>query len=830
MRSEKLADYPDLSVEIGTFSVDISKYEIKERIDSGGYAEVYLAIDKRSGEYVALKRLTSAINKKAIKSFIREITTMARAEHPFFLHLLGFSLQKPFTLVSEYMKNGSLFKYRQSARGRAKLDGTRRTLIAMGISHAMSYLHSLNIIHRDLKSLNILLDDDLLPRLCDFGIARFMDSPQPLTHAIGTPHWMAPEMLSNDYDYGPKVDVYSFAMILYELLTDEVPWKNVRPEIMMKQVLYEKSRPKLPKNTPEQMKIMIQMCWAHDPENRPDFSEIYQMFESGEVEFDDTDEREVRKLAKFLGKIKIIHSPKKKNHHKSMAPAPSIEAPSFVKQRSYGGKQYDSSPKKSIKPKEKGPFIDLEAIADTRSYSFKIELKRASESLQKVQSRQFMNVIAEHLRSNLRSSEMIPILNALQLILQVQFHRDMFIDFEMHKMLPLGNAELLNPCLDILLVLFEKSPALFENDFVDQMKLIISKEPQKAIILLTLFAKAFAAISNAWPLLDLMIQQAKTFIKAVTGPELVSTLYFLCHNFAEFRKARLQFALSTFITGLGSKDTNTIKLCYNGLCEFFNKKIEFDFGLITEHLNDETLAPYALDLLVRITDVPFLPELVTALVNCAKTRVEATLCLLRIAAIEDGALLLLRRPNWVSAEMPTIADTLRLYLALMTHVNLRPMVQRLKQTPAFFNRLAEENDSRFLVYISSIIRQFEIDKKFIQSLQATNFMKTFFEAVLEFKDKVSYHAALYVLLCFGKVTFSPEYLMVAESLRDMIVPDGQFVGMAISIATLLSQYPLCAKKFKDLRMDKAFKKFAHDPDYKEYAQKFFENMAVTNYY
>ncbi|OHT01568.1 TKL family protein kinase [Tritrichomonas foetus] len=887
----------EISAELGTYHVNINRFNVKKCIDNGGYAEVWTAIDKSNGEVVVLKRLTSKANKKVISLFIREVTTMAQADHPFFLKLVGFSLKQPLTIVSEYMENGSLFKYRQSSKGRSKLNPTRRTLIAMGVAHAMMFLHSQGIIHRDLKSLNVLLDNDLLPRLCDFGIARFMDSSQPMTRAIGTPHWMAPEMLSNG-KYGKEVDVYSYSMILYELLTDEVPWSDTRPESMLKQVLVDQKRPALPRDTPPALKDLIKMCWSQNPKSRPSFSEIYEMFENEEVMFEDTDHKAVRSLARQLAKVKIssspikIRSPHLNQNKRNMKNSPKNyhyrnqseedEHDSYRKKspRKYGNmkdddvdveynfnhrkenlsytqnnrkrnnfnnssdddynnrydqdnqeKSYDGIRVRKInKYNKESPFIDIDAIADPRSYTFRSELKKASTTLQKVQSRQFMNVISEHFKGNIRPAELSAVLNTLQQILQRKCHREMFIELELYNRLPIHREEIIGSCFDVLLVLFERSPTTFDESYVDTMNFLISKHPQKAIILLSNYAKSFDTLPNAWNLLDLLIQKASVFFKAMVGSELVSTLFFLCHNFADFCKARFSYVSGIFLKALQTKDNNTIKLAYNALSHFYRKDIEFDFGLITEHLNSDQLVEHALQLLIRIHDVPCLPELISILLDRATKYLEANLVLLKLAALEEGAVLIIRKPKWISYNMPTVLDTLRLYLAIMTHVELRPILSRLRQTPEFFMKLCEENDSRVLTHLSMIIRRFKIDKDLINNFSESGVFKSIFTASLDFGDDIALHAAMMILLKVGKVGFAPEYLMLGESLKEIVISNRKIAGTAVSAVTLLSQYPLCAKKFKDLKFDRLFKQLLKDPEYKEYAETFLDNLSVINFY
>jgi hypothetical protein len=159
----------------------------------------------------------------------------------------------------------------------------------------MEYIHERNIIHRDLKSLNILLDDSKRAKIADFGLVR-MKSLAPMTGLIGTPQWMAPEILACSTYYDSKVDVFSFGIVLWELLTGEVPYKDVPVARLGYLVVQEGLRPEIPKSTPAALATLMAACWSADPRKRPDFGLIINLFNSNNYHFPGTHSDEVWRL------------------------------------------------------------------------------------------------------------------------------------------------------------------------------------------------------------------------------------------------------------------------------------------------------------------------------------------------------------------------------------------------------------------------------------------------------------------------------------------------------------------------------------------------------
>ena len=259
-----------------------------------------------TGEMVAVKILyRRALTKPELESFRREIFTMSVLSHPALLKFKGYTEEAPFYLITEYMRNGSLFDVLKKRP--ETLTPTDRTLIALDVARGLEYLHSKGVIHRDLKSLNVLLDENNKAKICDFGMVRTMNEG-PKTGMIGTVHWMAPEVLMSSPDYDQKVDVYSYGIFLWELLTGDMLYKDMTQSEITMGVTMHDLRPPLPDDCPQRLKELIQSCWSKDPAARPKMSRVVAKFSCSKYHFPGTDQAVFQSQAGILGKHRSTNS------------------------------------------------------------------------------------------------------------------------------------------------------------------------------------------------------------------------------------------------------------------------------------------------------------------------------------------------------------------------------------------------------------------------------------------------------------------------------------------------------------------------------------------
>lgn len=254
----------------------LRKLRLGDKISDGEKLQVY------KGEYnredAVIKKLTKkGMSDEAIVQELRnEIMVMCTLNHENVMKCVAASLKKPdFVLVMPHMKRGSLFEVLYKAR--IQLTSAMIKKMMFQIASAMANIHANGFIHRDLKSLNILVDSSYNIKIGDFGCTRHVSeaSSDIGKGLIGTYQYMAPEVLSGQ-PHSFKSDVFAFAIVLCEIVSGTPPFHGMDPRSVAEKVVQDNVRPVIPMSCPRPYIELIQKCWSPVPMRRPSFKQVVE--------------------------------------------------------------------------------------------------------------------------------------------------------------------------------------------------------------------------------------------------------------------------------------------------------------------------------------------------------------------------------------------------------------------------------------------------------------------------------------------------------------------------------------------------------------------------
>ncbi|KAJ4851539.1 Serine/threonine-protein kinase sty46 [Turnera subulata] len=288
------------------WEIDAKNLKFENKVASGSYGDLYKGT--YCSQEVAIKVLKpERINTDMQKEFAQEVFIMRKVRHKNVVQFIGACTKPPsLCIVTEFMSGGSVYDYLHKQRGVFKLPTLLK--VAIDVSKGMNYLHQNNIIHRDLKAANLLMDENEVVKVADFGVARVKAQTGVMTAETGTYRWMAPEVIEHK-PYDHKADVFSFGIVLWELLTGKLPYEYLTPLQAAVGVVQKGLRPTIPKHTHPKLVELLERCWQQDPALRPDFSEIIPILQ--QIAKEVGDEGEGRKDKSSGGFLSVL----RRGHH-----------------------------------------------------------------------------------------------------------------------------------------------------------------------------------------------------------------------------------------------------------------------------------------------------------------------------------------------------------------------------------------------------------------------------------------------------------------------------------------------------------------------------------
>jgi serine/threonine protein kinase len=285
--------------EVSPSEIDLENSEL---IGKGSFGEIRKAIWR--GTPVAVKTIRPSLSndRMVVKDFRQEVELLVKLRHPNIVQFLGaVTRQPPLMLITEYLAGGDL--YELLSRKKEALPAPLIVNYSLDIARGMCYLHNgpNAIIHRDLKPRNVILDEAHELKVGDFGLSKLIKVDNlrdvyKMTGETGSYRYMAPEVFLHE-QYDKSVDVFSFAMVLYEMFEGAAPFEEEAAYDAAQLVADEDRRPEMKAKTyPLGMQELIRRCWSRNPKERPPFDTIVEELQKMEENFPQRDRIHLRDL------------------------------------------------------------------------------------------------------------------------------------------------------------------------------------------------------------------------------------------------------------------------------------------------------------------------------------------------------------------------------------------------------------------------------------------------------------------------------------------------------------------------------------------------------
>jgi serine/threonine protein kinase len=743
----------------------------------------------------------------------------------------------------------------------------------MGIAYGMEAMHSEEIIHGDLKSPNVLLDDRYMPKICDFGMARSAKDGYVPSDKVGSPAWMAPELFRSD-GCTEKVDVYAFGIILWELLTEQPPFAGTDiTGIQIGVAVSEKGeRPEIPPGAPAPLANLIRAAWHQDPNCRPSFQDMIPLFTRGEVYFPGSERPYVEAaLALFDERpdataLSADVYEKGLNSHYIQKRRRSVKAPMSSPDLVQKGPMNTSGSKECMQYAVDAQRRLMRHFSQSHvrmPMPGDADIDRTGTSEESVDSDGSVNSSGRSTSSPLSRSSDVSLLVSIDPELELLKDRnspdfeakfeaaasqltleesDLFFSVALSHFDPQLPLNLMAMMVRTFLKIMTSEPVLTAGFVKNNGHRLMPYEQPKVfdelIRILGLIArhtpKAFpACLDGLRKLLQNVHGNESKFLWLLNccQDESVFGVYALhSEPFLESVDTAIPFLqllyrcfvrhnvrhISPFMLAIQSSDLDIAKCAYKLVTVMDCLPQDLHMHVIASHFGNGPLSNDALSLLARLRDLPCTSNLVIRLLEIPVVPLSLAI-LLRVGARPEGAEVLMTHWNLVTPKRFSVTDRMRLFLVVFRHRNMREKFFAAAGIDILKDAVTNGD---LLSAIVAVLRRIGGSADVVNKLQSTGFFDGLVATAFGSGNPEMMRNGLLLIDTTARMGYCESYLEVIPYLSSVLGMGQHVQAAALSAIVVMSYYKETKRTFAQFMINEVVGNMNLPPNYEVYRKEF----------
>ena len=594
-----------------------------------------------------------------------------------------------------------------------------------------------------------------------------------MTTNVGTAHWMAPELFTDTGDYGKEVDVYSYGMLLWELLNGRTPFHGKQAMQVAYMVCKEQKRPSFKAGTPEPLKKLISQCWANAPNKRPSFDKVIKKFKSHEVEFQGTDHDVVNKLFEEI----------KEN-----------------KPREYRKYEYlplkfqDPKNKRKQPPKSQAQNSKKIIMPNPNSATFNQDLQAIADGVKSKDAHFFFSTIKKiYFEKNIPLEPKTGLLNSILLILEKdQNIIHTFIDKEIHKCLGF-ETELADQTCNILYRVFTFHTESVTPEILNGLSEFITVKPREVLVLLNIYLNALPKAPNFSTASDIFFDNIDKFENSLGIDKVIKIIFTVSKMHECFIENRDQIITELLKKPFKLPNNKNLSLRLYILKEICSVPLfsnALPMQMISPYLTQQSTSNYVLYFFANHPEIELDKIILTNLLQCSESNKLASYILFNRCDDDNIACIVasLVSENYFDNDGPSLKIKTKLLFILLCSKRASIIIEQSPSFIRFLCKLSKSNDVKILKSLQLVLSKINITTEFVRNLYSTDFLPNYYNCLIKLsQDSQLYIDIIRVTYILAYHEFSPQFYEIFHIL-DNLLKIGGWEDYVIPVLSIISKY------------------------------------------